>query len=90
MASNGRTNQSPTSDYVKKLLNTKQLAAFQQSIYFGWRLGFVRRSLFYVPVFVIYNAEYELIGFLAADGHIRYISFTISKTLLNNMCGKRP
>jgi hypothetical protein len=70
MARDRRTNQTPIPDEIKKLLNSRQLAAFHQSIYFGWRLGFVRRPLFQEPVFVVYNSDHDLIGILDSDGHI--------------------
>jgi hypothetical protein len=70
MAKDRRTKQQPIPDDVKKLLNSKQLAAFRQSHYFGWTLGFVRRPLFQEPVFVVYNSRYDLIGILDSDGHI--------------------
>ena len=70
MSKDRRTKQKPIPDEVKKLLNSKQLAAFRQSHYFGWTLGFVRRPLFQEPVFVVYNSRYDLIGILDSDGHI--------------------
>jgi hypothetical protein len=70
MAKDRRTNQKPVPDDLKKLLNSKQLATFRESRYFGWKLKFVRMPLFQEPVFVVYNARYGLIGILDPDGHI--------------------
>ncbi len=70
MAKDRRTKQKSIPDDVKKLLNSKQLATFRESRYFGWRLKFVRMPLFQEPVVVVYNATYGLIGILDPDGHI--------------------
>jgi hypothetical protein len=60
----------PDSDKSHKLLNQHQMRALRHIEAFGWRLYFVRRSLFNEPVAVIISPEGDRFATLEHDGQI--------------------
>lgn len=65
-----RNRQQPIPDNLRQILNSKQRAALEMIQSLGWRLKFVRRPMFMEAQPVVYNAKFDQIGILDADGNI--------------------
>lgn len=65
-----RKHKAPVADDLYELLNQHQMRALRQIETFGWRLHFVRRSLFQEPVAVLIGPEGDRFATLEHDGRI--------------------
>jgi hypothetical protein len=65
-----RKHKIPGSDNLDELLNQHQMRALRHINTFGWKLHFVRRSLFQDPVAVIISPEGDRFATLEHDGRI--------------------
>jgi hypothetical protein len=65
-----RKHKVPVSDNLHELLNQHQMRALREIETFGWRLHFVRRSLFQDPLAVIIGPEGDRFATLEHDGRI--------------------
>jgi hypothetical protein len=65
-----RTHKARLPDDLVELLNQHQMSALRQIETFGWKLHFVRRSLFQEPIVAILSPEGDMLATLERDGRI--------------------
>jgi hypothetical protein len=65
-----RSKLAPAREKLEALLSRHQLRALREMESSGWRLLFVRTSLFQAPEIVITNSEGDVVGTLEHDGQL--------------------
>ncbi|PCI46235.1 MAG: hypothetical protein COB51_07535 [Moraxellaceae bacterium] len=60
----------PVPDDVEAHLNEAQLCRLRSIEGFGWRIKYIRRPLFQIPVIIVMNAEGDEVGILEEDGSL--------------------